>query len=240
MEIRSTEVKGGLALFLVLLILSYILYNVYQNKDGSITTYLLTFFIWSLTFMMLYGDWLPFKRGIQINTLSGISGTQIGQPVHEHSGLETRYICFERRMIHKDIKKQVEGTWSWIRDILSGTITIPLTSKRSLWDQVPDYDCENPNGCILFRGRIDGGTLRNPDIIVGLKQIERQSQIISYSQTALTKLEEQIANIANQKIYDSEKMSQHLKTIADNVKNVQVIAKGGSAGVEAAASEISA
>lgn len=239
MEIKSTEIKGGIAILLIFMTLSYILYNVYQNKDGSITTYLLTFAIWSLTFMMLYGDWLPFKRGAQVNTLSGISGTQIGPSIHEHAGLETRHVCFERRMIHKDVKTHLEGAWSWVRDILSGTITIPITAKRSLWEQVPDYDCENPNGCIFFRGRIDGGTLRDPNITIGLKQIERQAQIISYTQSSLSKLEEQVANIANQKIYDSEKMSQHLKTIADNVKNVQLITKGGSAGAEAAATEIS-
>lgn len=236
----SDDIMGGVAVTLIFVVIFYILYDVYKNQQGSITTYILTLAIVALTFVVLFGDWLWFRRGQQVNLLSGISGTQIGAPVQEYGGYETRYVSFERKMVPREKRKQIEGVLYWVKNFFTATIVVPITAKRSLWEEVPDYDSENPNGAVFFRGRIDGGDLRNPDILLGIKQIERQSRIISYIQTAAAQMEEQLSAIANQKIYDAEKMSQHLKLIGDNVKHITVVTgKGGSGGIEAAAGEMS-
>ena len=94
----SDDIMGGVAVTIIFVVIFYILYDVYKNQQGSITTYILTLAIIALTFVVLFGDWLWFRRGQQVNLLSGISGTQMGAPVQEYGGYETRYVSFERKM----------------------------------------------------------------------------------------------------------------------------------------------
>lgn len=234
----SSESKGILFIVFFFMCISYLIYNTFQTQVGAITVYFCLLGALGWIFMVNYGDWLWFRRGTQVNTLSGISGTQIGQTIIEADGRETRFVSFERRMVAKEVRETYESSWTFVKDILSNTITIPITAKRNLWEQVNDEDLENPNGAIFFHGRIDGADIRNPNYLNGLKKAERLQRILSTIISESKKQEEQLAAISNLKIYDMEKMSQVLKGVADNVKHVQVIAKGGSAGVEAAASEM--
>jgi len=223
----------GIAAFCSLMIaIGFILIDIFRNPYARIIAILLPLAMITLNVNHLWGDWFPMRRGAQINTLSGISGTQIGQPILEYGGFETRRVAFPRDLIHPDIRSQRERGMVWLWDFVSGVITLEIQGKSWQWVEIPQEDNENPNGCILYLGRLDGGELKNPDIIIPVKQLERQSAIISYVFTAMAKLEEQVANIANVKNLDSEQMAQHLQYISDKVKNVKIITKQGSSGSE--------
>jgi len=208
--------------------LGFVVYDIYHTPYLRWTSYLLPAGIFLMNFYMLYGDWLPFRRGPQVCTLSGITGTQIGQPIQEYGGYETRRVAFPRNLIHPEVRKRSEGIMSSFFDMVSGTVVIELQGKSWQWLDVQQDDLENQNGAIFYLGRIDGGDLRNPELIAGHRQLERQSIIISYVFTAMSKLEEQVANIANVKNLDAEQMAQHLQGIADKVKNVKILTRQGS------------
>lgn len=212
----------------------FIIYDIFRNPYARVVSILLPCSVFLLNFHHLWGDWIPLRRGPQVNTMSGISGTQVGQPIQEYGGFETRRVAFPRDLIQKDIKEQRQKGMTWFFDFVSGTITLEIQAKSWQWVEITQDDLENPNGCILFLGRIDGGDLKNPDVLIPAKQLERQSTIISYVFTAMAKLEEQVANIANVKNLDAEQMAQHLQSIADKVKNVKIITKQGSSGSEIA------
>lgn len=160
-------------------------------------------------------------------TVTGIVGTVIGTPVPEHGGRVTYNVCFEKRYVEKSIRRRVEGAFSFVRDFISGTITIPITAERNLFEAIPQYDCENKDGAILFKGSISGGNIRNPNFIYGAEELKRMNKINAYLHNSLSSLEEQLANIANMKTYDAEAMSQKLSLISDNVKRTIVMTKGG-------------
>lgn len=235
----SQDVKNFLTVTLFVILFGFVINNVWQYKEGSITVLLVTGALISYNIMYNVPDFIPFiRRGPQINTLSGVSGTQLGAPVQEHNGEETRYVAWERGMVPKHLRKQVEGSLYFLRELMSGTCIVPIHDKRSKFEEVPQEDSENPNGCILYRGRIDGGNIRNPRFLEGQQQIERQAKIISYVQSSAAQLEEQVAALANQNIYDNEAQAQHLKSIADQVKNVQVITGNKSGAVETIGDEM--
>ena len=226
------DLKGIMAFCCLMIAVGFILIDVFRNPYAQIVTILLPMAVIVLNVHHLWGDWFPIRRGPQINTLSGISGTQIGQPILEYGGFETRRVAFPRDLIHPEIRKQREKGMAWFWDFMSGVYTLEIQAKSWQWVEIPQEDNENPNGCILYLGRLDGGDLKNPDIIVPVKQLERQSAIISYVFTAMAKLEEQVANIANVKNLDAEQMAQHLQYLSDKVKQVKIITKQGASGSE--------
>lgn len=232
--IKIKDYKGVIALSLLTIFLFFVLYSIFRNPYGRSIAVGLPAVLFFINFYTLYGDWLPFRRGQQINTMSGISGTQIGQPIMEYGGFETRRVAFPRNLIHTEVKSQREGGLYWLFDFLFGTVTIPMQGEAWQWIEVKDDDLENPNGCVLFMGRIDGGQLRNPDLLKFTTQMSNQSKIISYVFTTMARLEEQVANIANIKNLDAEQMASHLQGIADKVKNVKILTRQGSSGSEIA------
>ena len=117
-----------------------------------------------------------------------------------------------------------------------GTVTLHLQGKTGThWRSIIDEDLENPNGAIFFSKRVDGGDLRDPDLLGGQKQLERQAMIISHVFNSMSVLEEQLANISNLKNLDLETMASKLQIIADKVKNVKILTRGGGASNEVAA-----
>lgn len=230
--INIKDWKGVVALCMISIFLFFILYSIVRVPYGRWIAIGLPVGLFGLNFFTLYGDWLPFRRGPQVNTLTGITGTQIGQPLQEYGGIETRWVSFPRTMVRREIKSQSEGGFYWVLDFIFGTVTIPLQGKTWQWIDIKQDDLENPNGCIFYIGRVDGGDLQDPNILQFSGQLERQSKIISYVFTAMSKLEEQVANIAKVRNLDSEEMASHLQGIADKVKNVKILTRGGSSGSE--------
>ena len=238
---NSNQLTVYLILTLTGFLIYYMLFSIVQYQKGMVFAIGLPMALIVLVFAVLWGDFWPWKRGTQVFTLSGLVGTQVGPAVDEHSGEETRYVAFERKAAKAVLGNKIhefEGIMSGIRDLVTGTATIPLTAKKSLWEEIPDVDSENRNGCVLFRGKVGGGNLRNPNMIDGVNQIERQSQLIGYARTALTQAEDQIMNLANMKNADLEYTSERLKFIADNVKRNNIIL-GKSSGAAEAAGELS-
>ena len=231
---KIKDFKGVLALSLLSIFLFFVFYSIFRIPYGRVMAAGLPIMLFFLNFYTLYGDWLPFRRGPQVNTLSGVSGTQVGQPLQEFGGIETRRVAFPRNLVHREVKAQRESGLYWLFDFLFGTVTLEIQGRSWQWLEIIQEDLENPNGCLLFLGRIDGGDLRNPDLLQFTGQLDRQSKIITYVFSSLGKLEEQIANIANVKNLDAEQMASHLQGIADKVKNVKILTRQGSSGSEIA------
>lgn len=215
----------GLLSFITFLF--FIIYDIFQNPYARFVSYAAPVMVFILIFMTSYGDWLPFKRGPLVMTASGLIGTQIGTPVREYGGYETRYVAFQRDQVEDTIKKQVEGNKYWLYDILVGTITIPLRGRVGVdFIPVPDIDLENKHGAVQYLRRIDGSPIKRGLIPALQSQLERQSILINHVFDSMKSLEEQLASITNLKSLDLNAMSQHLQQIADRVKRVTVLTKG--------------
>ena len=237
--IESKELQGVFVLSLVIIMFYFLIKEVLHYQEGSWLILGLTMMIFAWLIIVNSVDILPWKRNTMVFTASGHPGTQQGSAVQREAGYETRHVTFERKNVDKELRKEYDGALWWVRDILSGSITIPITDKHSMFMQIPESDCENRDGCVIYLGRLDGGTLRHPNLIAGQKQIEHLTKILSYVNTKMQQAEEQLAVLGNQQVYDMEKQSQKFKAIAENVKHVQLITGKGASGVESAASELS-
>lgn len=227
---RSQNIAGYIGLGAISLVMFFVIYDIFKNPYLRIVALAPSFLLFTLNFMTLYGDFLPFKRGTLVVTGSGVIGTQVGSAIQEYSGIETRLVAFQRDQINPELKKQQEGGLYWLFDLCMGTVTIPLQGKTGVhWRDIPLDDTENQmSSAVLYLKRLDGGELRNPELISGIKQLERQSIIISHVFNAMSVLEEQIANISNLKNLDLKEMASELQLISDKVKNVKLITRGNA------------
>lgn len=198
---------------------------------------MLPVFVLSLILMRDFGDMLPmFPKGKLIITMSGHVGTQVGMPETLYGGIEKRLVAFNREKIPSELRDQQEGGFHMLLDLFAATITIPIVSKPSDWIDIPEADLENEDGALLYKGRLDGRQMTNPDLVYGYAEIDRLQKILSYHMTVFEKIENQMAVIANNQILDMKEQAENLRKIADNVKRIIYIPKGksGDAAAEAA------
>ncbi len=222
--------------FMIILIgvLFFWIYSVYITPGGRVITYLLSAVLLLFVVAKDAGDMFPFRRGPLFVTMSGMSGTQVGSPQPQHGGLMTYHVAFRRGDVPDHVKQERNGWMTVFMDMVCGTYTHQITEKSWKFIDVPIFDIENKkiSSMVIFHGRIDGGELMDTrDMFSFRKKLESQSKIISYTFTELEGLEKTLAGWAQMKTKDMEVMSQMMQGIADRVKRINIISKGGS-GVE--------
>ena len=217
----------------VILVVFFLLYAVFDNPSASwqikFVTIILPLFAFIINLMRDYGDYLAFfPKGKVVITASGLVGTLVGTPKALFGGMESRFVAFPMEKVPEDIRKQRAGGLHLLLDTFAATITIEIKDRSSKWTDFPDYDLENEDGTCFYAGRLDGGDIKNPDILFGWAEVERLHTQISYLTTVHNKLENQVATLANTQLHDIKQMSQFLGDVANDVKRVIIQAKSGN------------
>jgi hypothetical protein len=133
----------------------------------------------------------------------------------------------------------VDGFIERFAMITTATVTVEVRGHSSQFIKIDDRDCENQNGAWRFVGRLDGAELHNP-VVSGMQaELRRLSDKLGMVVTSMKVYGQDLYSLVNQRQLDIKVMSNELKMIAENMKNVKVITKGGSSGaVEALADEL--
>ena len=196
-------------------------------------------FLWG--FHVSWGDWFAsiIRAPPEFVTLSGIGGRKVSGPEPLPGGKMKCRVAFNRSVLPKHLKKGQVGGLMGFFGMVSGTIVLDVVGDRAQFKEVDRNDCENENGCVLFRGRIDGAELHDPDVMGGLAELQRLSDLHAATVTSMKVYGQQLATLINQRHLDDDYTYNRAKMIADNMKNVKIISKGAGGGaVEAVAGEL--
>lgn len=227
-------------LVIVMIIIAVIINEIFKIKYGGLGVFLLVATLFTHDFLIAYGDWLPIKRGMQINFDSGVAGTLRGELIPHPGGLVSGRVSIERRLVPSDVAIDNRvGGMSYLKDWFTfGNITIWVTGQRWQWIDIPTTQADNKNGAIRFLGNVRGEPLWNKEEFPLYRELENLSFINKTITAAMEEIESQAANMAAKQYVDIDEATQLAKAIADRMKNVRIVMRGRGGEGEAIAGEM--
>ena len=229
-------------------IIAYVLvlfYNMANVKAyNPVIVYPMLMLIFGLTVANNWGDLfdsLAFLRAPPLfMTESGVAGRLVRSPEPLPAGRMKALVSFNRAMLPRHIVKRSRGN---IMDLLgmysTATVTIEVIGHHTQFKKVDDRDCESPNGAWRFIGRLDGAELHDPEVSGMQAELIRISDKLGAVITSMKVYGQELTSLVNQRHLDDDYTYNRAKNIADNMKNVKIMPKGGASGsVEAIADEM--
>lgn len=226
-----------LAMSLLFVAIGFVVIELSQNQEYNIVAWATTGIIVGLTITNLFGDFLPLPRQKMVISYSGIPGRKAGEVEPLPGGRGQMLTAFNRTVLPAEIRKEKFGKFYMFKGLSSGTIHLYLRGMMHQFKELDPKDCENPDGCMFFVGRIDGSNLRDPSLMASHAELDRLQGIISKMRTSAQKTSQQVYNLINRRITDVRQFSNELKIIGDNVNKTYVIGKGASGAAEAVAAQ---
>lgn len=240
-QIEEGKTTSIISLVIIMIIVVFLIYSIFANPYGRVTSLLLPTLLFGLGFMMCYGDYLPFiPRGKQVNFDSGIAGTLRGALIHHTGGKATGMISIEKTLVpEKVIRERRVGGMHYLMDWMTmGNVTVFVTGEKWQWIDIPASQADNRNGAIRFVGNIRGELLPDPREMPLYMNLRNLTTINRHTLTNMQWIEHQAANIAAQKVMDMDSASQLFKEIADRAKNIRIMSRRGGS-EDSIASELS-
>lgn len=239
---NKIEISGILIISLLFITLGFVAYNSVQIPQHRIFGLVLISITFFMSMSLNYYNWLPLRAGPVFHTLSHLVGRQLGQRAPLPGGREKARVAFCKRdvsHITKVMEQQLGGMW-WLRGLLTGTIVIEVVGEKYKFKEGDQNDCENFDGGVFFEGRVDGSDVRNPDILCRHAEMERLQTTLIRHNTIFKRFYSQIENLQKRDYKDVESISNKLKVIAENMKNIHFhMGRGGAGGgFESMASEM--
>lgn len=194
----------------------------------------------AVTAQNIWGDWFTFlKAPPEFVTISGVGGRLLSGPEPLPGGKMKCRVSINRATLARHLKQSEEGGFFVFLGMFSGTTVREVVGYREQFVMVDPNDCENPNGCMHYLGRLDGAELRNQNIMSGLTELRRVTDLYRATVTTMKLYGQQLSTLINQRLLDDEYTYERAKMIADNMKNVKIISKGAGGGAaEAVAAEL--
>jgi hypothetical protein len=226
--------------FIIMMVwIGFLIYNMAQIKAyNPLVLFGGLLFLVSFAAQNIWGDWFTFLRAPpEFITLSGVGGRKVDGPIPLPGGRVSFRVSFNRSVLNQHIKKRRRGGFFSFLGLFAGTVILDVSGRREQFESVDARDCENPNGCIFFKGRLDGAELRNQEVMSGLAELRRVSDLYRGVVASMKLYGQQLTVLINQRHLDDEHTFSRLKSLGDHLKNVKIIAKGGG-GADAIAAEM--
>ena len=193
-----------------------------------------------LLFQRVWGDWFAslFPAKPEFVSLSGLGGRLLSGPTPIPGGRMKCVVSFNSSSLPNHLKENSKGGVFGFFGKLSGTIVREVIGRREQFKMVEKNDLENPNGCMFFRGRIDMAELRDSEVMSGLSELRRLSDLYRSTVTSMKLYGQQLTTLINQRHLDDDYTYNRAKMIAENMKNIKIITKGRGGEAEAIAGEM--
>ena len=229
-----------LALALIAVIFGFVIHEIFKVRYGVFAVIGVPTACFVMVILMCYGDYLPIKRGRQINFDSGIAGTLRGNLVHHPGGRVSGRLSIERGLVPEEISKSNRvGGIQYLLDWLTvGNITIWVTGEHWQWMDIPSNQTDNKHGAMRFIGNLEGQTLWNEKEMPLYQAMRKLAEINKELVTTLEEVEAQASNMASKQYLDIDIATQLAKTISDRMKNVRIMSRGRGGDVDALGSEM--
>lgn len=241
LKMAKRNTGATIAISCLVVFVGLMLYNIAEiSAFNPIIMFGSIFLILGLIFQRVWGDWFAslFPAKPEFVSYSGLGGRLMIGPISLPGGQQKCLVSFNSSSLPKLLK---DGTSNWFWafiGMITGTTIKEVIGRREQFHFVEKKDCENPNGCMFFKGRIDGAELRDPEIMSGLTELKRLSDAYRATVSTMKQYGHQLATIVNQRNLDDDHAYSRAKMIADNMKNIKIITKGSGGSADAVASEM--
>lgn len=219
----------------VVFIFAYIIVMLYNmakiDAYNPVVTFGMLAFIIGLTLANIWGDIFSFIRAPpEFVTLSGLGGRLVGGPYSLPGGLMKAKVVFNRSYVPENLRDRGPGGFVSVLSSSLGSKVIEVIGDYTQFHKVDARDCENPNGCWVFLGKLDGSELQDKEVLYGTIQNRVLQDKIGALVTSLRIYGQELSMLVNQRHLDDEETANRYKVLADNMKNVKIISKGAGGG----------
>ncbi len=203
---------GMILLVVLFFTLGYAAYDTFKTEGLRITALMLILFLVCIYFMADYGIFAMPLKGKGFVTKTGVKGTLVGAPIAVDNDRMKYNVAFGKHYVSKAVKQRVDGVMFWVLDFFRGTVTVPIVDKVTRFRELPPNNSEDPKGCIIYSGSINGVPLENSEEII-IKEMESLRKMVNYQNTIMRTMNRELSTLAENENRDVAKTAQRLKSI---------------------------